>query len=90
MAVIHIPEEKAVKDFGSVLKKHHAGDSIAIDGQNGSVRLVSGPFAEGKTVAEILAYLPEDSEGVPDRDFAADVAEFRKRHPESLDASRWD
>jgi hypothetical protein len=90
MAVIHIPEEEAVKDFASVLTKHHAGDSIVIDGPNRSLRLVPNGLRSGKTVAEILEILPENSEGVLDDDFASDVAEFRKRHPESLDATRWD
>jgi len=79
-----------VKDFGAVLSMLHAGDSIVIEGANRRSRLISDPLFTGKTVAEILTLLPEHSEGVPDEDFAADVAEFRKRHPESLDASRWD
>jgi hypothetical protein len=90
MAVIHIPEEEAIKDFASVLTRHHAGESIVIDGPNRSLRLAPDLLHGGRTVAEILETLPENSEGVLDDDFAADVAEFRKRHPEALDATRWD
>lgn len=92
MAVIHIPEEEAVKDFGSVLTKHHAGDSIVIDGPNRSLRLVpnySPKPRTGQEILEIYEKLPGER-GFMDEDFARDVMDFRKRHPESLDSSKWD
>jgi hypothetical protein len=92
MAVIHIPEEEAVKDFDSVLTKHHAGDGIVIDGPASSAKLVANGRPKVRTVADILEIydnLPGER-GVMDEDFARDVLEFRKRHPESLDSSKWD
>jgi hypothetical protein len=92
MSVIHIPEEEAVKDPGSLVARASQGDEFVIDGPTSSARLVSNGPPKARTGAEIIAILDglPDVSGVMDDDFARDVMEFRKRHPESLDATRWD
>ena len=92
MAVIHIPEEEAAKELGSLINRASRGDEFVIDGPTSSARLVSNGPHKARTGAEIIAILDSlpDVSGVMDDDFARDVMEFRKRHPESLDSSKWD
>jgi hypothetical protein len=92
MAVIHIPEEEAAKNLGSLVTRASRGDEIVIDGPSTSARLVANGPPKTRTGAEILEIydnLPGER-GVMDEDFARDVMEFRRRHPESLDSSKWD
>jgi len=92
MAVIHIPEEEAAKTLGSLVTRAAQGDEIVINGPSSSAKLVANGPIRSRTGAEILAMydnLPGER-GFMDEDFARDVMEFRKRHPEGLDSTRWD
>jgi hypothetical protein len=92
MAVIHIPEEEASKDLSALLKKVALGDEVVIDGAATSARLIQEKIPRGRTVAQMRAILESlpGERGYMDEDFARDVLNFRKRHPESLDGSKWD
>ncbi|HZL25928.1 MAG TPA: hypothetical protein VFC39_05305 [Acidobacteriaceae bacterium] len=94
MAVLHISEEEAVKDFGSVLSKVDDGYEIVVDRPGPSVTIKGVGLPPARTIAEGLAILEEREKlgvlGVMDEDFANDVRKFRERHPESLDSSKWD
>jgi hypothetical protein len=88
MAVVHIPEEEAAKDLKSLLARALRGEDVVIDASSASVRLVPEP--KRRTAAEALAILKElpGERAEMDEDFARDVMNFRKRHPESL-GSKW-
>lgn len=91
MSIIHISEEEALADFGAVLSKHDAGDKVFIDRAEGQILLVDSSLPRALTFEEAIARLPKDSIGIADEDFAGDVQNFRKRHPESLtSSSKWD
>lgn len=94
MGVLHIPEEEAVKDFGSVLSKVDDGYEVVIDRPGMSVTVRGPGMPRMRTVAEARAILEERERrgvlGVMDEEFANDVRGFRERHPESLDSSKWD
>ena len=92
MSVVHITEEEAAKNLGSLVTRASQGDEIVIAGPTSSARLISNGPLLGRTGAEIIAILDTlpDVRGVMDDDFARDVMDFRKRHPESLDGSKWD
>jgi hypothetical protein len=92
MAVIHISEEEAAKELGSLVKRVSQGDEFVIDGPTSSAKLVPNGPPTARTGAEIIAILEglPGVRGVMDEDFARDIMDFRKRHPESLDGSKWD
>jgi hypothetical protein len=90
MAVIHIPEAEALKDFATVLSKYDRGDQVVIDRPLGSVTLIGSAPDRPLTFAEAIARLPKSSTGVIDEEFEADVRRFRERHPESFGSSEWD
>jgi hypothetical protein len=90
MAVIHIPEEEAVRDFGAVLVRLDAGSEVVIDRATGGVRLHRATPTHPLTFVEAIARLPKNSAGVIDEEFEADARNFRDRHPESIDSTRWD
>jgi hypothetical protein len=89
MAIVHIPEEEAAKDLKSLLVRVLRGENVVIDTSSASVRLVPEP--KPRTVAEALAILEQlpGERAEMDEDFARDVMNFRKRHPESL-GSKWE
>ncbi|HEY5331772.1 MAG TPA: hypothetical protein VIJ79_17975 [Acidobacteriaceae bacterium] len=89
MAVLHIPEEEAAKDLKSLLARALRGEQVVIDASSASVRLVPEP--KTRTVAEALAILERlpGERAEMDEDFARDVMNFRKCHPESL-GSKWE
>jgi len=92
MAVIHISEEEAAKNLGSLVTRAAQGDDIVIDGPTSSAKLVAHGRPKPRSGAEILAILESlpGERGVMDADFARDVRQFRENHPESLDGSKWD
>jgi hypothetical protein len=90
MAVIHIPEEEAVRDFGAVLSKIDAGNSIVID--RGATTVVLESSKPMRTIAEaleILKNLPGER-AVMDEDFAADVRFAMERMRTPPRTSPWD
>jgi hypothetical protein len=90
MSVVYIPEEEALKDFAVVLSRIDEGQRVVIDRQGSQLELV--PKYRLRTVKEALAILDAlpGERGVMDPEFARDVRNFRERHRESLDSSKWD
>jgi len=95
MAVTHISEAEAIRDFAGVLAKVRAGDEIVIDTGAEPVSVVlksawskdpsiTATLARMKASSEELGYTP-----VMDAEFAADMEEIiRNRKP--ADRSAWD
>jgi prevent-host-death family protein len=94
MAVIHISEAEAARDFAGVLARVRDGVEVVIESNDRPVavikstelprRTISESIALGEAYARELGYQP-----VMDEEFAADLEEIiRNRKP--ADRSAWD
>ncbi len=94
MAVVHISEAEAARDFAGVLARVRDGAEVVIESNDRPVAVIKSPELPRRTISESLAlhdayvkelgYVP-----VTDADFAADIEEIvRNRKP--ADRSAWD
>ena len=87
MAVIHISEAEAARDFAAVMAHVRAGAEVVIDRDSSSVAVLRAASPHPRTLSECIALARkhETETGqspVLDPDFAADVAEILdKRKP---------
>ena len=94
MAVIHISEAEAARDFASLLARVQAGEEIVIDSGERAVAVLRPVEPERRTISESLARAKARSadrgyKAVMDEDFAADMREIiANRKPR--DTSAWD
>ena len=88
MAVIHISEEEAARDFISVMDRVRAGDEVRIDGGSRSYSVVPAPvvYTQPRLLSEILADLERrGSTATLPPGFAEDVeAAIRAHEHETL------
>ncbi len=90
MAVIHISEAEAVRDFAGLLAQVRAGAEIVIEHGADPVAIVRNPTPPRRSIEECIAMLPENSTATIDEYFALDVKEALAAHRESLDPPVWD
>ncbi|HZD48584.1 MAG TPA: type II toxin-antitoxin system prevent-host-death family antitoxin [Silvibacterium sp.] len=90
MAVIHISEADAVRDFASLLARVRAGTEIVIESNSAPVAVLRMPTPARRSIEECIALLPEDSTATIDEGFALDVAEAVTVHREPLNPPAWD
>jgi antitoxin (DNA-binding transcriptional repressor) of toxin-antitoxin stability system len=90
MAVIHISESEAVRDFAGLLARVRAGAEVVIEDGAFPVAVVHMPVPPRRSIAECIAMLPEDSSATIDEDFARDVEEAVAAHREPLNPPAWD
>ena len=90
MAVIHISEAEAVRDFAGLLAQVRAGAEIVIEHGAHPVAVVRTPTPPRRSIEECIALLPEHSPATLDEDFARDVEEAVAAHREPLDPPAWD
>jgi antitoxin (DNA-binding transcriptional repressor) of toxin-antitoxin stability system len=90
MAVIHISETEAVRDFAGLLARVRAGAEVVIDDGALAIAVLHTPLPARRSIAECIAMLPEDSSATIDEDFARDVAEAVDAHREPLNPQAWD
>ncbi len=95
IAIIHISEAEAIRDFAGLLARVRAGEEAVIDAGTSPIavirpaveckgRLISESIALAEAHAKELGYSP-----AMDADFAADMEEIiRNRKPR--DTSAWD
>lgn len=92
MATFRISEAEAARDFAAVLARVREGAEVIIENESSAVAVVVPPNRRpGRTLSEIIARL--DKRGsliVPDAEFARDVEETVRSHPEPLDPPEWD
>jgi antitoxin (DNA-binding transcriptional repressor) of toxin-antitoxin stability system len=94
MAVIHISEAEAARDFASLLARVQAGEEIVIDSGERAVAVLRPAEPERRTISESLVRAKARSEergykAIMDDDFAADMREIiANRKPR--DTSAWD
>ncbi len=90
MAVIHISEADAARDFAGLMARVRAGAEVVIEDGTLAVAVVRAVVPPRRTIAECIALLPEDSTAVIDEDFARDVQEAVELHREPLTPPVWD
>lgn len=90
MAVIHISEAEAARDFTALLARVRAGAEVIIENGPLPVAILHAPTAPRRSIAECIALLPEDSTATIDEDFAKDVEAAIEAHREPLNPPAWD
>ena len=90
MAMIHISETEAARDFGGLIARVRTGAEIVIEKDNLPVAVLHSPAPPRRSIEECIALLPEDSRAVIDEDFARDVEAAVACHPEPLNPPAWD
>jgi antitoxin (DNA-binding transcriptional repressor) of toxin-antitoxin stability system len=90
MATFHIPETEFVSNLEALMARVRAGEEFVIEGNSGPIAVLGPSAPPSRTIHECIALLPEDSIGVIDEDFPADVAAAVAAHRESLNPPAWD
>jgi antitoxin (DNA-binding transcriptional repressor) of toxin-antitoxin stability system len=90
MAVIHISEAEAARDFAGLMARVRAGADIVIESGKFPVALLHAPVPPRRSIEECIALLPQDSPAVIDEDFDRDVAAAVDAHREPLNPPAWD
>ena len=90
MAVIHISEAEAARDFAGLLARVRAGAKIVIENGAHPVAVLRTPAPPRRSIEECIALLPENSPAMIDEDFARDVEEAVAAHREPLNPLAWD
>lgn len=92
MAVIHISEADAARDFGALLARVRAGEEIVIGPEGAPVAVLkpaSGPYV--RKLSESLRILRERGSTVTlDGDFGKDLEDVINSHREPLNPPPWD
>lgn len=74
MAIIHISEIEAARDFNGLLARVRAGVEVVIERDAYPIAVLHMPVPPRRSIEECIALLPADSPATIDEDFAADVA----------------
>ncbi len=92
MAVIHISEADAARDFGSLLERVRAGEEIVIGPETAPVAVLkpaAGPYV--RKLSESLRILKKRGSTVTlDGDFGKDLEDIINSHREPLNPPAWD
>ena len=100
MAVIHISEEEAAKDFSALLQKAHTGEEFIIESELGALRVsrITEPergflrprYSSPRLLSEILADLEANpSSALMPEGFAADLEAVIKSHENEMVFDPW-
>jgi antitoxin (DNA-binding transcriptional repressor) of toxin-antitoxin stability system len=94
MAVIHISEAEAARDFSGVLARVSSGEEVVIDRVAAPPVVMSVAVVQrgpGRLLSEAIASAEaRGSSATIDEDFARDVAEAVAAHREPLNPPAWD
>ena len=90
MAVIHISEADAARDFSGLMAKVRAGAEIVIENGTYPAAVLRVATPSRRSIEECIALVPEDSPAVIDEHFARDVEMARAAHREPLEPPIWD
>jgi antitoxin (DNA-binding transcriptional repressor) of toxin-antitoxin stability system len=86
MAIIHISESEAARDFASLLARVRAGASVVIDDETAPVLVVRGAARPVRRLSESLHIAHEHgSTATLDSGFARDLEAVVASHPETID-----
>ena len=92
MAVIHISEMDAARDFAALMARVREGAEVVIESGTGAIAVVR-PIAAGpgRLLSELIASAEaRGSNATIDEDFARDVDAAINSHREPLDPPAWD
>lgn len=93
MAVIHISEADAARDFAGLMAQVRLGAEVVIENEARAVAVVrpAVPAGPGRLLSELIAAAESrGSSTVLDGGFARDLEEAVNSHPEPLDSPSWD
>jgi antitoxin (DNA-binding transcriptional repressor) of toxin-antitoxin stability system len=90
MAMFHISEIEAARDFAALLARVRAGADVVIESDAAPVAVLRMPLPPRRSIEECIALLPADSDATIDEDFASDVAAAVEAHREALNPPAWD
>jgi antitoxin (DNA-binding transcriptional repressor) of toxin-antitoxin stability system len=90
MVQVHMTEAEISGNFAGALEKVRQGIEVVVEHDRKPVAVLTSAVPPRRTIAEILALMPNDSTATIDEDFGADVEAAIASHREPLDASQWD
>jgi antitoxin (DNA-binding transcriptional repressor) of toxin-antitoxin stability system len=90
MATIHISQAEAERDLSDLIARVDKDTSFLIENGSEPVAVLQAAPPRKLSFEERLALLPEDSEGVIDDQWSADLDEALERHRAPLDRNLWD
>jgi hypothetical protein len=93
MAVIHISEADAARDFAGLMAQVRLGVEVVIENEACAVAVVrpAVPTGPGRLLSEVIAAAESHgSLALLDGDFAHDLEEAVNSHPEPLNPPAWD
>lgn len=90
MAVIHISEGDAARDFAGLMAQVRAGAEVIIERDSTPIAVLHTPSPPRRSIQDCIAMLPVDSRATVDEEFARDVEGIVALHREQLDPPAWD
>ena len=90
MAVIHISEDEAARDFPGLLARLRAGEEFVIQAGTQPIARLQPAVPPTRTIAQCIALLDDDSPGVMDDDFARAVEEAIETNQQPFVPPAWD
>jgi antitoxin (DNA-binding transcriptional repressor) of toxin-antitoxin stability system len=90
MAVIHISEAEAARDFAMLLEKVRGGAEIVIESGSLPVAVLRPPTPVSRSISECIALMSEGSDATVDEDFAKDVEAAVASRRDPLNPPAWD
>lgn len=92
MAVIHISEADAARDFASLMARVREGSEVVIENGARAVAIVRpADIRPGRLLSESIATAEaRDSKVTLDKDFGRDLKDIIDNHLEPLDPPEWD
>jgi antitoxin (DNA-binding transcriptional repressor) of toxin-antitoxin stability system len=90
MAIFHVSETEAARDFAALLRRVRKGEEIVIESDLTPVAVLQTPVPTRRSIEECIALLPTNSTAVIDEEFANDVKAAVAAHREPLNPPAWD
>ncbi len=89
MAVIHISEADAARDFVGLMAQVRAGAEIVIESGSHTVAVLHAPAPPRRSIEECIALLPAESQAVIDEDCARDARQALFGSAERASVKTW-
>lgn len=85
MPELHITESELARDVHGVLEKVRGGVEVVVEQDHQPVAVLRGAGPARRTIAEVLALIPDDGSALMDAGFARDVVAAIEAHREPLE-----
>ncbi len=90
MAVIHISEAEAARDFAGLLARVREGAEVVIESKDHPAAVVHLALPPRRSIEQAIALLPAESPAIIDEDFPRDVEAAVAAYREPLNPPAWD